>query len=219
MRTAAFVLAAWIACASTAMAQQMFDPQPEKAPAAPIFVPTSDTAPSARGYAPITPGERICWITDGTIGVQSLGIGVFASAWQTAWNVPDEWGRTWSGGGKRYLAREADVAISNTIEAGLGAIWGEDPRYVPAPRGPIRSRIGYAFRTVVLAPRRDGHLAPAWGRFAGNTINNVIENTYLPPSYTTTGQTIWRSASGLASRLAYNLWSEFWPDIRARLRR
>jgi len=175
--------------------------------------------PSTPEYTPIDGRQRVNWIVDGTVGPRSLGVGVVASAWQTGWNIPEEWGRTWSGVGKRYLAREADVAISNSIEAGLGAIWGEDPRYIAAPRGSVRSRIGYAAKTVMLAQRRDGRLAPAWGRYAGNTLNNVIENAWLPPSMTTPTQTVVRSAAGLLGRLIGNLWEEFWPDLRKRIGR
>ena len=88
---------------------------------------------SAVAYSPITGSERVEWIVEGTVGPRSLGVGVLASAWQTAWNTPDEWGQSWSGAGRRYAAREADVAISSTMEAGLGAIWGEEPRYIRAP--------------------------------------------------------------------------------------
>ncbi len=208
------MLAGWIACVAPIAGQEPVAAdstgQTAAAPADPAAVPTADA------YVPISPSQRIFWTIDGTVGPQSLGTGVFTSAWQTAWNTPDEWGQSWSGFGKRYLEREADVAISNTLEAGFGAIWGEDPRYIKAPHGSIRSRLGWAAKTVLLAPRRDGHLAPAWGRYAGNTLNNLIENTYLPPSFTTPGQTIWRSASGLASRLIYNVWEEFWPDLSDR---
>jgi len=166
---------------------------------------------------PINGIERINWIVEGMLGPRSLAVGVIASTWQTSWRSPDEWSRSAFGFRERYLEREADVAISNTIEAGLGALWGEDPRYIRAPRGSARSRLAYAVKTVVLAPRRDGQLKPAWGRYAGNVFNNVIENAWLPPSMTTPGQTALRSANGMLGRLAGNLWDEFWPDIRTRL--
>jgi len=167
--------------------------------------------------APITGVERINWIVEGMLGPRSLAVGVLASTWQTSWRIPDEWSRSAYGFRERYLEREADVAISNTIEAGLGALWGEDPRYLRAPRGSARSRAAHAVKTVVLAPRADGQLKLAWGRFAGNVFNNVIENSWLPPSMTTPGQTALRSANGLLGRLAGNLWEEFWPDIKAHL--
>jgi hypothetical protein len=178
----------------------------------------AQSAPESAAYTPITGAGRLHWIADGTIGPQSLGVGVLSATWSTAWNTPEEWGRTARGWGKRFGEREVDVALSNTLEAGLGAIWGEDPRYTPAPRGPIRSRVGYAMKTVVLAQRRDGHLAPAWARYTGNTVNNLIENTWLPPSATTGKQTAIRTVNAFAGRLLGNLWQEFWPDISKRLR-
>jgi hypothetical protein len=75
----------------------------------------------------------------------------------------------------------------------------------------------HSMRTVFLAPRRDSHLAPAWGRYAGNVFNHVIENTWLPPSITTPEQTAFRSTGGLGGRLLDNLWDEFWPDVRKHL--
>jgi len=169
---------------------------------------------TADAYIPITTGERVHWIVDGTIGPQSLFIvGPLSAAWQTAWNTPEEWGRSWSGVGKRYAQREADVAISNTIEAGLGALWGEDPRYIPSARKGIWPRARYALKTSVLAQGRDGRLRPAWGRYAGNTLNNIIENAWLPPSQTTAAQTAFRSGMGIVTRMGGNLWDEFWPDV------
>jgi hypothetical protein len=179
------------------------------------------TAPLTAGaYVPITGAQRVDWIVDGTIGRQSLLlVGPLATMWSTGFNTPSEWGRTWSGAAKRYAEREADVAISNTIEAGLGALWGEDPRYIPSGRKGIWPRARYAIKTVVLAQRRDGSLKPAWGRYAGNVFNNLIENAWLPPSVTTPGQTAWRSGLGLLGRLGGNAWEEFWPDVRKRFRK
>jgi hypothetical protein len=172
---------------------------------------------SADAYVPITGLERVHWIVDGIVGPRSLGVGVLGGIWQTGFNTPQEWGRTPSGFGKRYLEREADVAISNTIEAGLGALWGEEPRYIPSGRHGLRPRVQYALKTAFLAQRRDGRLAPAWGRYAGNVFNNLIENSWLPPSATTPGETAIRSVEGMVTRMLGNLWEEFWPEVRKRI--
>lgn len=175
---------------------------------------------TATGYVPLMGLERVKWIVDGTIGPKSLTlVGPIGAAFQTALNLPSEWERTWSGAARRYVQREADVALSSTIEAGLGAVWGEDPRYIPSGRHGIGARARYAIKTAFVAQRRDGHLAPAWGRYAGNVVNNLIENTWLPPSATTAGQTLSRSLLGLVTRMGGNAWEEFWPDVRRRLRR
>ena len=189
--------------------------------ATPAEQPPAATAPlSADAYVPITGKERINWIVVGTVGPNSLFIiGPLAAGWDTAWNSPEEWGRGWSGFGKRYAQREADVAISSTIEAGLGALWGEDPRYIPSARKGFWPRVRYALKTSVLAQGRDGRLHPAWGRYVGNTLNNVIENAWLPPSQTTVGQTAFRSAGGIVTRMGGNLWDEFWPSVAEHLKK
>src|SRR5262249_24504763 len=169
-------------------------------------------APLQNVYVPISPSQRVDWIVDGVVGRKSLAIGVVAATWQTAWNTPEERDRSWSGMGKRYAAREGDVAQGNTLEAGLGAIWGEEPRYIPSHLHGIGPRTKYAVKTVFLTQRRDGHLAPAWGRYVGNTVNNVIENAWLPPSITTPRETVIRSGTGFLTRLIGNMYDEFWPD-------
>jgi hypothetical protein len=203
-----------IALLSSRAICQSIDPPAPARPAAP------STMPPALTYRPAAPSDRIDWIVDGTVGIRSLAVvGPLGAAFLTATNSPSEWDRSWGGFGKRYAEREADVAISNTIEAGLGALWGEEPRYIPSGRKGIWPRARYAMKTTLLAQRRDGHLAPAWSRLAGNVFNNVIENTWLPPSATTPGQTVLRSVLGLLSRLGGNAWDEYWPDAKRLLTR
>jgi hypothetical protein len=165
-------------------------------------------------YRPITSRERALWVADGVVGRWTLLAGAVNDVTQTAWNTPPEWGRTWSGAAKRFGQREADVALSNTIEAGLGALWSEEPRYVRSGRHGVIPRFQYAVSAVVLTQRRDGHLAPAWGRYAGNVFNNVIENAWLPPSQHALGATAARVGAGFVGRFATNLWEEFGPDVR-----
>lgn len=183
-------------------------PRPAAAQAA---APAESTADH---YVPITSDERVDWIVDGVVGRKSLLIiGPLADVWQTGFNTPEEWGRGPSGIAKRYVERLADVAISNGLEGGLGALWGEDPRYIPSKRKGVWPRARYALKTSVLAPGRDGRLRPAWARYAGNTVNNVIENAWLPPSQTTATMTAVRSGMGIVTRIGGNLWEEFWPDV------
>ena len=187
--------------------------------------PVSDSAQAASSSASptleaITPSLRVRWLLDGAIGPESLlFVGPLSAAWSTAWNTPEEWGDSWSGFGKRYVEREADVAIANTIEAGLGAIWGEDPRFIPSRKRGIWPRAAFAIKTTLVAPGRDGRLRPAWARYAAKTSKNYIENAWMPPSAHTTQQMLIRTAEGFSGRMLGNLWEEFWPDVRRRLRR
>jgi hypothetical protein len=175
----------------------------------------SDRAVASDGYSPITPEQRLDWSANGLFGRPAVLAAIAGDVWQTAWHTPPEWG-TWHGAGYRLAEREADVALSNGIEAGLGSLWSEDPRYIRLGRGAVIRRLGYAARTVFVAPRKDGAMAPAWARYAGNTVNNVIENAWLPPSQRTWRATAIRSGNSIFGRLATNMWGEFGRDLMDR---
>jgi hypothetical protein len=167
---------------------------------------------------PITPQQRREWVTEGILAPKSLGTGVMIGTWQTAIGSPKEWQGS-SGFTKRVLTNQADNGISKGIEASLGMLWGEDPRSTPSGRRSVSSRLGYAMMTAVAAQRPDGHLAPAWGRFAGAIGSNVVKNAWLPSRLTTLKETAGRVATALLGRLATNLWEEFGPELRRRLPR
>src|SRR5580765_7554130 len=123
------IVAAAMLLASSSMAQtsapddnvaapQVPSAAAEPAPATPpVQTPRDTTTP----FAAMTAGDRVEWTVSGAIGLKSLTvIGPLAAGFSTWIDVPPEWKRSWEGFGKRYAEREADVAISNTIEAGLG---------------------------------------------------------------------------------------------------
>jgi hypothetical protein len=168
-------------------------------------------------YSPITSSERMKWIAQGTVSLPAVSMGVFNSAMTTAGDWPKEWHQSPGGFVRRYADIQAAASLSNSIEAGLGMLWGEDPRHSRSGLNGKWARIRYAVATVALAPRRDGHLAPAWGRLAGNVFGNVIENSWLPPSVATRRATTFRVAEGFVGRLVSNIWCEFWPDLRQRI--
>ena len=167
---------------------------------------------------PITAEERRQWFVSGVAGPKSVGVRLATSTWQTVVDSPKEWNGA-SGFTKRMLANETQTAISNGIEASLGAIWGEDPRRRRSGSDGVAGRLGFAAKTVVLAPRPDGRLAPAWGRYAGTVGSSVVENAWLPSRLTTPRETAGRIASSFLSRLMINLWTEFGSDVRRGLTR
>src|ERR1700760_2154394 len=77
----------------------------------------------------ITPSERFTWFVNGTVGPATLTGGLVSAGFGTLTNRPREYGPHWEGFGDRYGMRLTGVVTSNAMEAGLGALWGEDPRY------------------------------------------------------------------------------------------
>jgi hypothetical protein len=176
-------------------------------------------ATAARGqtrgrYVPISGEQRVDWVRGSLFDTRGLTAGLASTTWNTAWNDPDEWGRSWPGVAKRFAAREASVAVSNSIEAGLGAIWGEDPRYLPTRNRTLRARVQHALKSVVLSPRRDGRYAPAWGRYTAVGVESVVANRWLPRSDSGPSHTFMRIANAFLGQLGSNLFREFWPDLK-----
>jgi hypothetical protein len=186
-------------------------------PAAPQQGAAVGETGNAAAYVPPTTGDRLKWALDGTLGSGSVAAAVFIASWNTAWNVPSEWGASWPGFGKRLAAREGQGAISNGIEAGLGATWGEDPRYFRSARGGSWARTGHAAKAVFVAHGRNGQLHPAWARYVGAIGSDVVANTWLPASDRTALDSLRRIGNGFLGRFVGNLWMEFWPDVRRRI--
>jgi hypothetical protein len=114
--------------------------------------------------------------------------------------------------------RLAEVAISNSIEGGLGALWKEDPRYDRSSHGKLWQRVRHAAAMTVLANRANGQAAPAYARYVGVVGENFIANAWRPNSENSVNTALSQSALSFAGRFASNLFDEFWTDVRKKLR-
>jgi hypothetical protein len=175
----------------------------------------SSSSSSSDALPPITGPERIQWAVRRTIGTGAL----FSAAWGTLFDVPREYGTHWQGFGERYGIRLSALAVSNSMEAGLGAIWGEDPRYIRDAGAPFKSRIGHAMKMTFMAQNRDGNLMPAYARFMAIPGSNFLSNTWRPDSDATLGRASVRTGLRFLGRMGSNTFQEFWPDVRQKLAR
>jgi hypothetical protein len=165
---------------------------------------------------PITGQERVRWVFQSTLGPTSLlgaSIGAGINTWE---NVPASYGPHWEGFAKRTAINVSGSATSNTIEAGLGAAWGEDPRYSRAAEGPFKSRVWNVVHMTYMAKNRDGELRPAYARFVAIPASNFISNAWRAGDDATVERALSRTAFGFLGRLSGNAFSEFWPDVRGR---
>ncbi len=163
--------------------------------------------------------DRLKWATFASVGPPNLAAGVFTSAISTWQNDPPEYGPHWQGYGKRQLLRVGGSLTSNFMEAELGTLWGEDPRYRRAGKGSMKTRAFYAVKTAFIAYDRNGRPMPAYARYAAISGSNVLGNTWRPDSQRTASETTSRIALGFLGRIVSNTFAEFWPDIRTRIGR
>ncbi len=86
---------------------------------------------------PLSAKDRLNWVTTSTLGPTSLLGASFSAGLATLTDARPSYDRHWDGFGKRVGINVAGSAVSNTMEAGLGAAWGEDPRYARDGEGPF----------------------------------------------------------------------------------
>ncbi len=173
-----------------------------------VGVSSSDAA------RPITAKQRAQWVVFTTLGPQAI-IGEAFSAGLGTWrDRPSEFGSHWDGFGKRAGADLSEAAVSHTMEAGLGAIWGEDPRYFRDAGAPFKNRLAHVFKMTFLARNRDGDLMPAYARFIAIPSSSALASTWLPESERSVGNVGARIGLGVVGRIGTDAFTEFWPDVR-----
>jgi hypothetical protein len=172
-------------------------------------------------YEAIDGKGRGKWV--GTRVVSSAtGSSIISAAWGTAFNSPEEYRPTWSGFGKRYGVSVAGNALSDSMEASIGSLWHEDPRYFRRGgpvKGNLKSRTSSIIKQTFLAKDGQGHTMPAYSRYMAITGGNFIQNSWRPDSQADASDAMVRTMYGFLGRMAGNAFQEFWPDMKQRFRR
>src|SRR5580704_2970843 len=172
--------------ASAAMAQQLMP-----GTLASTVAPDSEAAPSSSSSAassssdarqPISGKERTQWVVKTTVGPEGLAGELFGAGWDTLLNsAPKEYGTHWQGFGDRLGMSVAGNAVSNTMEAGFGAVWGEDPRYLREPYASFGHRLRHAAKMTFLAKNRKGKGVPSLPPFNPLPGKNFQSNGWARP--------------------------------------
>jgi len=168
---------------------------------------------SPADYHPITADGRLGWFVRSTIGPRSLVAGVFSAGIGTANNNPHEYGPHWDGFAQRYGMRLTGVSTGNAIEAGLGAAWGEDPRYFHTVSASFGQRAKNVADLTFRAYHPDGERHLAYARFVATFGNNFLSNTWRVQSEADWQHALIRTAEGFGARAISNAFSEFFPQV------
>ncbi len=160
---------------------------------------------------PITAEERLRWLMRQNLAPAVLLEDVAVAAEDTRVNSPKEYGPHWEGFGKRVGLVAGNYGVQSTMEAGLGSIWGEDPRYNRTERQPFGVRIGHVVKMTFLARSRSGNLMPAYARFLAIPGSSFLANTWMPDSQATLNDAVVRTGLGFLGRFGENAFREFRP--------
>jgi hypothetical protein len=190
----------------------------ELPPVSAVAAPPEDVVVEAGPYVAVTAWQRLGWFDEKTFGVSNLGGSLPGAAVMTFLDRPHEAGPHWEGFAERYGVALSTNAVSNVMEASLGAAWGEDPRYARAgSEASFKSRLGHVAKWTVLAPGRDGELKPAYARFIAFSGSSFISNGWREPSDTSMDHSLTRIGLAFLGRMGSNAYDEFWPDTKRKL--
>jgi hypothetical protein len=221
VKLSGFLIVAFSITGVCSAASPVDDPEPATAELPPVNAATAapeDIVVEVGPYASVTAWQRLQWFDQKTFGVSNLGGSLPGAALITFLDRPREAGPHWEGFGERYGVALSTNAVSNVMEAGLGAIWGEDPRYARAgSEVSFKSRLGHVAKWTVLAPGRDGDLRPAYARFVAFSSSSFISNGWREPSNTTMDHSMIRIGLAFLGRMGSNAYDEFWPDTKRKL--
>jgi hypothetical protein len=178
-----------------------------------------DANKGAAQWRPMTTDERIDWYLKRTTGRQEMFKGLAVAGLATLRDSPHEWEQGAEGLFGRLAARQARVAVSHSVQLGMGFLLKDDPRYWRAPEKGVGGRLKNAFVSAFTVRDQQGGRMPAYSRFAGIAAGNLAAKTWLPPSRNSWGDVAARSGAQLGGQVGWNVFREFWPDIKRAFRK
>ena len=206
------LLVAALCCAITAHAQQTPTNSPKQ--------DTSNTAiPNApSSYKPLTAGGKLkVAALDAVNPVRILGAAASAGIAQASDPYP-EWGDGGEGYAKRFGAAVADEASGHIFKGFVfPSLLRTDPRYFRKEHGSFGGRVVYAATRIFVTRTDHGGRTFNASEYLGAASAAALSTTYYPHSASSTNDAISRAGLGVASDAAWNVFKEFWPDIKHKL--
>ena len=181
------------------------------------FLGANGQTPGVPAREPITPEQRLKWFVNASVGPAPLLGGLVSAGMDTLRNSPEEYGPHVAGYGRRYGLRISERAVSSGLEVGIGALWGEDPRYYRVPDRNFSGRVRNVIRMTFITHDGSGREMPAYARFVAYPAAGFVSNLWVPDSQHSTGDALNRIGVIFANQMAGNAFTEFWPDVRRRV--
>lgn len=155
---------------------------------------------------------------------KTYGIGAWARVAFVAgvrqWSdEPPEWQQGMKGYGRRYGTSFARNVLRDSIEYGGGALLGEDPRYEQCRCRGVMPRVTHAAVSAVLSRDREGNQVLAVARLTGMFAASMTSVAWYPERYTVLGDGVRWGTLSVGFKAGFNVFREYWPDIRRALRR
>lgn len=138
---------------------------------------------------------------------------IFPAATRQWGDDPPEWEQGMSGYARRAGSQFAMRSIQGSVEHGLAAMMGIDPRYQPCKCEGFFPRLGYALLSNFVIRTESGTRTVDVPNLAGIYAGSMVAMTWYPDRYN------WKDglregSQRLITGGSFNIFREFWPEIR-----
>lgn len=163
---------------------------------------------------PLAGRDRAFYYLNRTFGVSSLlGIGA-SSVFRQATNSVPEWGDGMDGYSAQYASSIGRRLVRNSIDHGLSALFGGDPRYHGSGRSGFWRRSLYAAGQTLVTHTESGKARFAYEHALGTVGSVLISRHWYPENRQRPGDYLSSAAISIGVDAAGNVFREFWPDIK-----
>ncbi|HUQ49721.1 MAG TPA: hypothetical protein VM056_03315 [Terriglobales bacterium] len=183
------------------------------------LIPTFDVTKANAPYTPLTPRQKFRLFTNSTFDRFTLVSAAIDAGINQGTNTPEGYGQGGEGYAKRYGAAIGDKAVSDFLGKFLFPVaFRQDPRYFQLAEGGGGRRAGYAISRVFVTRGDSGRNHFNASQVMGAFSSAAISNVWYPPADRDAETTIARGGTRLAVGMGVNLFKEFWPEIRRKMK-
>jgi hypothetical protein len=163
--------------------------------------------------------EKRSYYFRSTYGPVAVVKSLASSAWSQARDSNPEWGQGMEGYGRRFASKFGQHVVKRSFSQGLGAMLHEDPRYFVSERPGLLPRAGHAVAWTFMTRKDEGGYKFGDAKLAGTLAASLISRTWHPEESRNVRSGFENFGMSLAIDAGWNLFKEFWPDVRRRLHR
>jgi hypothetical protein len=162
-------------------------------------------------YVPLTQQQRLHAYLTQLVGPGAL-VESAASAGINQWrNTPGEWKQGSAAYGYRYASSFGIHVVNLSVQTGVGALLGEDNRYIRSSDSAFGRRLKYALLSTVAAHSRTGSRRVSISNISAFTAAAFVSRTWQPPSTSHVTDAMQNIGVSLGVSAAANVAREFLP--------
>jgi hypothetical protein len=163
---------------------------------------------------PLTTHEKYMLSLHQAFDISAHSGNAFQAGLQQWGNGQPRYGQGWGAYGERFAAGEGDQITGSILIYGvLPSMLHDDPRYFRQGRGSAMARTWYAINRTFVTRRDKGTSGFNSSQTFGQLISCGISTSYYPPQDRGVSRVFSNWAVNLGGNSAYNVLSEYYPDL------